>query len=99
MTDTPKDSVPAPTEAPKEAVPVEAPKPEEDDDMPALEAATPAQAVPEAKQSRAERKARKAIGKLGLKAVPGITRVAVKRQRNTLFNILRPEVYGVCGIA
>ena len=71
----------------------------EDDDMPALEAAQPAQPAPEAKLSRAEKKARKAIGTLGLKLVPGIVRANVKRQRNTLFNIIKCEVYSVCAFS
>lgn len=33
-------------------------------------------------QSRNEKKARKAIGKLGLKHVPGITRVTLRRPKN-----------------
>jgi nascent polypeptide-associated complex subunit alpha len=32
--------------------------------------------------SRGEKKARKAIGKLGLKLVPGITRVTLRRPKN-----------------
>jgi len=66
---------------------------EEDDAMPALETVQPAQPA-ELKQSRAERKARKAIGKLGLKPVPGIVRVSVKKQKSTIFTIARPDVYG-----
>ena len=45
------------------------------------------------KQSRAEKKARKALLKLGLKQVPGITRVTVKKSKNILFVIAKPEVY------
>jgi len=44
-------------------------------------------------QSRAERKARKAILSLGLKKVPGITRVTLRRPKNMLFVIASPEVY------
>lgn len=44
-------------------------------------------------QSRSEKKARKALSKLGLKRVPGITRVAIRRPKNVLFVIARPEVY------
>ena len=46
-----------------------------------------------AKQSRAEKKARKALLKLGLKPVPGIARVTVRKAKNILFVIARPEVY------
>lgn len=43
--------------------------------------------------SRNEKKARKAIGKLGLKHVPGITRVTLRRPKNLLFVINQPDVY------
>lgn len=43
--------------------------------------------------NRNENKARKAIGKLGLKRVPGITRVTMRRPKNILFVISNPEVY------
>jgi nascent polypeptide-associated complex subunit alpha len=46
-----------------------------------------------AKQSRSEKKARKAMSKLGLKPVPGVTRVTVRKSKNILFVIGRPEVY------
>jgi len=44
-------------------------------------------------QSRAERKARKALLGLGLKKVPGITRVTLRRPKNILFVIATPDVY------
>merc|ERR1712071_24164 len=47
----------------------------------------------ETKQSRQEKKARKAIQKLGLKMVPGITRVAIRKSKATLFVINKPEVF------
>ena len=46
--------------------------------------------------SRNEKKARKAIAKLGLKQVPGITRVTLRRPKNVrLYTVLRDttEVY------
>ena len=43
--------------------------------------------------SRNEKKARKAIAKLGLKQVEGITRVTLRRPKNILFVISQPEVY------
>jgi len=43
--------------------------------------------------SRNEKKARKAIAKLGLKQVPGITRVTLRRPKNILFVINNPDVY------
>jgi nascent polypeptide-associated complex subunit alpha len=44
-------------------------------------------------QSRAERKARKALLTLGLKRVPDITRVTLRRPKNVLFVIAKPDVY------
>ncbi|KAJ5919057.1 nascent polypeptide-associated complex subunit alpha [Penicillium verhagenii] len=43
--------------------------------------------------SRGEKKARKAIAKLGLKHVPGITRVTLRRPKNVLFVVSNPDVY------
>jgi len=43
--------------------------------------------------SRNEKKARKQIAKLGLKHVPGITRVTLRRPKNILFVINQPDVY------
>ncbi|KAJ5622983.1 nascent polypeptide-associated complex subunit alpha [Penicillium lividum] len=43
--------------------------------------------------SRNEKKARKAIAKLGLKQVPGITRVTLRRPKNILFVVNQPDVY------
>lgn len=43
--------------------------------------------------SKNEKKARKALLKLGLKAVPGITRVTFKRKGNYILAIESPEVF------
>ena len=43
--------------------------------------------------SRNEKKARKAIEKLHLQRIPGITRVTLRRPKNILFVINSPEVY------
>jgi len=43
--------------------------------------------------SRNEKKARKAVAKLGLKHVEGITRVTLRRPKGILFVISNPEVY------
>lgn len=43
--------------------------------------------------SRNEKKARKAITKLGLNKVEGITRVTLRRPKNILFVISNPDVY------
>merc|ERR1712050_544525 len=44
------------------------------------------------KQNRSEKKSRKAVGKLGMKPVPGIVRVTVKKSKNILFVISQPDV-------
>ena len=74
---------------------------DDDEDMPELENAgdTNAAAAEEeddarpAKQNRAEKKARKAVQKLGMKNVKGIVRVTVKKSKNILFVISKPDVY------
>merc|ERR1712099_82507 len=45
------------------------------------------------KQNRSEKKSRKAVQKLGMKPVPGIVRVTVKKSKNILFVISRPDVH------
>lgn len=45
------------------------------------------------KQNRAEKKARKAVGKLGFKKLDGISRVTIKKGRNMLFVVAEPEVF------
>ena len=51
------------------------------------------EAMTKAKQSRSEKKARKAILKLGVKPYPGISRVTIRKSKNILFVIARPDVY------
>lgn len=45
------------------------------------------------KQSRGEKKARKIMSKLGLKLVTGVHRVAIRKSKNILFVINKPDVY------
>ncbi|GMR53161.1 hypothetical protein PMAYCL1PPCAC_23356, partial [Pristionchus mayeri] len=45
------------------------------------------------KQSRSEKKARKLFSKLGLKPVHGVSRVCIRKSKNILFVINRPDVY------
>lgn len=45
------------------------------------------------KQNRAEKKTRKAVAKMGLKPVSGIVRVTVKKAKNILFVISKPDVH------
>ena len=48
-------------------------------------------------QSRPERKARKALEGLGLKRVPGIQRVTLRRPKNVLLVVAQPEVWKAPG--
>jgi nascent polypeptide-associated complex subunit alpha len=45
------------------------------------------------KQTRSEKKARKAMAKLGLRPIPGILRVTIRKSKNILFVIQKPDVY------
>lgn len=49
--------------------------------------------ISQAKQSRSEKKARKALCKLGLKPVTGVAQVTIRRKKNSIFTISRPDVY------
>ncbi|XP_067133533.1 nascent polypeptide-associated complex subunit alpha isoform X1 [Centruroides vittatus] len=49
--------------------------------------------VSKAKQSRSEKKARKVMSKLGLKQVQGVGRVTIRKSKNILFVINKPDVY------
>merc|ERR1712004_110951 len=59
----------------------------------AAAAGIPEELVSKAKQSRSEKKARKAMSKLGLKQVQGVSRVTIRKSKNILFVISRPDVY------
>merc|ERR1711990_264589 len=79
------------------------------DDMPELEEQDPGVAsqqaavaaaagiqeepVSKSKQSRSEKKARKAMSKLGLKPVLGVDRVTIRKSKNILFIINKPDVF------
>ncbi|KAJ6408431.1 hypothetical protein OIU84_011695 [Salix udensis] len=45
------------------------------------------------KQSRSEKKSRKAMLKLGMKPLPGVSRVTVKKSKNIMFVISKPDVF------
>merc|ERR1712039_816884 len=62
-------------------------------DMPNLEGADGSKKEDGPKQNRAEKKSRKAVSKLGMKPVPGIVRVTVKKSKNILFVISQPDVH------
>jgi len=49
--------------------------------------------VSKSKQSRSEKKARKAIQRLGLKQITGVTRVTIRKTKNILFVIKKPDVF------
>lgn len=71
----------------------------EEQDLPGPQA--PAQAAArgseesaaKAKQSRSEKKARKAMSKLGLRQVQGVTRITIHKSKNILFVIAKPDVF------
>jgi len=88
------------TKDPKEEEDEEVPSDESDDDeLPALEEdpsearGGDADSKSRVKQNRSEKKARKAMQKLGMKQVPGIVRVTVKKAKNILFVINKPDVF------
>lgn len=57
--------------------------------------AAAAATVPEddTRQNRAEKKSRKMMQKLGMRVVPGVLRVTVKKSKNVLFVIAKPDVF------
>merc|ERR1711977_494725 len=63
-----------------------------DEDMPEMEEGD-GESSGKGKQSRSEKKSRKAMAKLGMKPVPGIIRVTVKKSKNILFVIKEPDVF------
>jgi len=66
---------------------------EVEDDLPDLEDGDVSPNVQVNKQSRAEKKARKSIQKLGLKPVTDITRVAIRKTKSVLFVVNKPDVF------
>ena len=62
-----------------------------DDEMPELEEGDEEDG--KGKQNRSEKKSRKAMQKLGMRPVPGIIRVTVKKSKNILFVISKPDVF------
>uniref|UniRef100_A0A7S4WFG2 NAC-A/B domain-containing protein n=1 Tax=Alexandrium monilatum TaxID=311494 RepID=A0A7S4WFG2_9DINO len=64
-----------------------------DEDMPNLENADGSKKEERGKQNRSEKKSRKAVAKLGMKPVSGIVRVTVKKSKNILFVISKPDVH------
>merc|ERR1712008_246102 len=64
-----------------------------DEEMPNLENADGSKKEERGKQNRSEKKSRKAVQKLGMKPVSGIVRVTVKKSKNILFVISKPDVH------
>merc|ERR1711966_61841 len=63
-----------------------------DEDMPDMDEGE-GEAGGKGKQPKSEKKSRKAMAKLGMKPVPGIIRVTVKKSKNILFVIKEPDVF------
>jgi nascent polypeptide-associated complex subunit alpha len=84
-------------------------EPQDDDDVPDLESAPAGGMDPAVmaqataamqqqdsaakQQNRNEKKSRKAMQKLGMRPVPGVLRVTVKKSKNVLFVIHKPDVF------
>merc|ERR1711934_626692 len=77
---------------------------DDDDDVPELEETgdntaapvtetKPEQVTKTTKQNRSEKKTRRAMQKLGMKTVSGVLRVTVKKSKNILFVISKPDVF------
>merc|ERR1712233_14643 len=84
MTDTEKI-----VEVPEEEVKIE----EVTEETVAVEAGDAEAGEAGSKQSKSEKKVRKQVAKLGLRPVPGITRATIKKSKNILFVIERPDVF------
>uniref|UniRef100_A0A7S0WLB0 NAC-A/B domain-containing protein n=1 Tax=Pyramimonas obovata TaxID=1411642 RepID=A0A7S0WLB0_9CHLO len=66
---------------------------DDSDDVPELEEAGDEEGGAKGKQSRSEKKSRKAMQKLGMKPVPGVIRVTIKKSKAILFVIAKPDVF------
>ncbi|KAJ0044006.1 hypothetical protein Pint_18421 [Pistacia integerrima] len=66
---------------------------DEDDDKDEEDAEGKGDGSGRSKQSRSEKKSRKAMLKLGMKPVTGVSRVTVKKSKNILFVISKPDVF------
>jgi nascent polypeptide-associated complex subunit alpha len=62
-------------------------------DPEAFAAAMAAAGGEDARQNRNEKKSRKAMQKLGMRPVAGVLRVTVKKSKNVLFVINKPDVF------
>lgn len=66
---------------------------DDDDDDEADDGELGAGATEGSKQSRSEKKSRKAMMKLGMKPVTGVSRITIKRAKNILFVVSKPDVF------
>ncbi|GAV87450.1 UBA domain-containing protein/NAC domain-containing protein [Cephalotus follicularis] len=66
---------------------------DDDDDKDEEDAEGKGDVTGRSKQSRSEKKSRKAMLKLGMKPIPGVSRVTVKKSKNILFVISKPDVF------
>jgi len=64
-----------------------------DDEMPELDEDGDEAGGLRGKQSRSEKKSRKAMQKLGMKPVTGVVRVTIKKSKNILFVVTKPDVF------
>ena len=69
------------------------PELEEQAEVPTGAEGEEAAAEDESRQNRAEKKSRKIMQKLGMRPVPGVLRVTVKKSKNVLFVISKPDVF------
>ena len=81
-----------------EEVVEEVPDLEEADDVPELEEAATGAGIETTSagapiHNRAEKKSRKAMQKLGMRPIPGVVRMSVKKSNQVLFVIHQPDVY------
>ncbi|KAK1408518.1 hypothetical protein QVD17_40363 [Tagetes erecta] len=66
---------------------------EDDDDDDEDDVEGQGEASGRSKQSRSEKKSRKAMLKLGMKPISGVSRVTVKKSKNMMFVISKPDVF------
>ncbi|XP_041104090.1 uncharacterized protein nacad isoform X3 [Polyodon spathula] len=72
---------------------VQAPHPTQSQSQLSQSVGTGDESFNKAKQSRSEKKARKAMSKLGLRQVHGVTRITIRKSKNILFVISKPDVF------
>lgn len=65
---------------------------DEENDAEGENVAGESQARGKGRQNRSEKKARKAISKLGMKPFPGVKRVTIKKNKDILFIVAQPDV-------